>query len=63
MGKVVDDPIETKSLAFEAKYGHTTPFPTKGAKRLRKDAIRRGEHLISKSAWLRQKRRAPKEKE
>lgn len=54
---------EKKSVANEERYGHATPFPTKGAKRLRRDAARRGEHLISKSAWLRQKRRAVKEKD
>lgn len=32
--------------------GHSTPFPIKGAKRLRKDAARRKDPMISASAWL-----------
>lgn len=35
--------------------GHSTPLPIKGLKRLRLDAARRGEPMISKAAWLRRK--------
>lgn len=38
-------------------YEHATPLcPAKGQRRRRLDALRKGQHLISASAWLRLKK-------
>ncbi len=44
------------------KYAHATPFPSAGHKLKRKDALRRGDPLISVSAWLRTRVRKDKGK-
>lgn len=42
----------------EAEYAHATPLPIKGQRRLRLDAARRKDPMISKSAYLRLRKKA-----
>lgn len=49
----MSEDVEKKGFA----YDHATPLPVKGYRRMRLDAARQGDPLISRSAWLAKKKR------